>query len=229
MSFWRRGSSRSAMTRLAAAPEETTKPHSRHGATLRASQPGHTVTAALQRLRTGGTSARDDLLVAVYGTLLRSAGQVKRRWSARWLETADIAHRAILRVIDNSECAWKNRAQFYAVVAETMRRVVHDLVDWERAGKRGGTARVSLTEEVAIETADVENALALEEALARLEAHDARMARVVVMRCYGGFELNEIALALDVSRRTVDRLWCFAKVWLREEMESNRTTRVRAG
>jgi RNA polymerase sigma factor (TIGR02999 family) len=178
----------------------------------------HTITAALQRLRDGGRPARDELIAAVYGLLVRAAARTKSRWTAPWLETADIAHRAVLRVLDQEHYTWQNRGQFLAVVAETMRRVVLDLIDHERAEKRGGGVRVPLEDDPGAVAPDFQRVLELEEALRRLEARDGRMAMVAVMRCYGGFDLDEIADALEVSRRTVDRLWAFAKAWLRQEM-----------
>lgn len=183
---------------------------------------GHTVTLALHRLRDGGAAARADLVAAVYDVLLHAAARTKARWTVNWLETGDIAHRTILRVLAQQKCEWRNRAHFFAVVAETMRHVVHDLVDHERAGKRGGGGTKTALDDVdAPAPGDVERLAMLEEALERLEARDPRMAKVVVMRCYGGFDLDEIAAALGTARRTVDRLWQFAKAWLQHEMSES--------
>jgi RNA polymerase sigma factor (TIGR02999 family) len=127
-------------------------------------------------------------------------------------------HEAFLRLVDQRRVNWQNRAHFLAVAARTMRRILVDHARRQSAAKRDGGAKVTLHEELSAPDRELVDVLALEEALARLEAIDQRAFRVVELRFYGGLEVEEVAVVLEVSEATVKRDWHFAKAWLAREL-----------
>jgi len=180
------------------------------------------VTALLRSWRDGDPAALDLLVALVYDTLrqlaaqrLRSAGS-----AASTLQPTALVHEAFLRLV-HGDIDWQSRAHFFAVASKTMRHVAIDHARRRGAGKRGGdVVRVDLTgAEIAAAGPAVE-VLALDEALSRLEALDARQAKVVELRFFAGLSSDETAAVLDCSPATVERDWRTARAWLFRELEA---------
>jgi RNA polymerase sigma factor (TIGR02999 family) len=183
------------------------------------------VTAALAMLRRGAPDAMDRLLPLVYGELRRMAHRLLGAEAAgHTLSTTALVHEAYLRLEQQTRAQWVDRAQFFAVAARVMRRVLVDYARRHWAQRRGGTGRRM----VALDEADdagmlamaerAHELLALDEALGRLAALDERLARVVECRFFAGLTEAETAEALGVSQRTVARDWMMARGWLFQEL-----------
>jgi RNA polymerase sigma factor (TIGR02999 family) len=179
------------------------------------------VTLWLARLREGSGEALDRLVPLLYEDLRRLARQrLRAEREGHTLDTAALVNEAYLRLVDQRRIAAGDRSEFFAAASRTMRRV---LVDYARARKRdkrgGGVAPVPLeaVEEFLTERA-ADETIALDEALARLEAAEPRAARVVELRFFGGLTLDETAALLAVSSKTVQRDGDAAMAWLRKEV-----------
>jgi RNA polymerase sigma-70 factor, ECF subfamily len=174
------------------------------------------VSSLLHAWRGGDKSALDDLMPLVYAELRHRAHRyMARERSGHSLQTTALVNEAYLRLVDLRSIEWQDRAHFFAIAASFMRRI---LVDHARARgyrKRGGNARQVSLEEAMLVTPDAGTDLVrLDEALTALAAIDARKARVVELRFFGGLTEEEAAEVLQVSRETVKRDWKLAKVWL---------------
>jgi len=180
----------------------------------------HEVTALLLAWSQGDPSALEKLTPLVYQELHRLArGYMGREHAGHTLQTTALVHEAYLRLIDSSRVRWQNRAHFFAVAAQLMRRILVDFARSRHQLKRGGEApRVSLSE--AFEVAGEKDAglVALDDALQNLASVDLRKSRVVELRFFGGLSVEETAEVLQVSPDTVMRDWRLAKLWLLREL-----------
>ena len=180
----------------------------------------HEVTALLLAWSQGDPSALEKLTPLVYQELHRLArGYMGREHAGHTLQTTALVHEAYLRLIDSSRVRWQNRAHFFAVAAQLMRRILVDFARSRHQLKRGGEApRVSLSE--AFEVAGEKDAdlVALDDALQNLASVDQRKSRVVELRFFGGLSVEETAEVLQVSPDTVMRDWRLAKLWLLREL-----------
>ena len=176
----------------------------------------------LEALRTGGRSALDRLIPLLYRELHEIAHRhLLIRGDGATLETTALVHEAYLKLVDQSQARWNDRAHFLAVAAVAMRHILVDRAKARTALKRGGPRLAVTLEEDVIAIDDQPDALLqLDEALERLRTLDERLARVVDCRFFGGMSHEEIAEALGVTARTVERDWVKARVLLREEMAS---------
>jgi RNA polymerase sigma factor (TIGR02999 family) len=180
------------------------------------------VTELLQAWSQGEESALQKLVPLVYSELHRLAhGYMNRERSDHTLQTTALLNEAYLRLVDSTKVNWQNRAHFMGVCARAMRSI---LVDWARSRhslKRGGDAVPLQLEEtlVALREPGVD-IVAVDEALQALEAVDARKARIVELRFFGGLSVEETAEVLKISVGTVMRDWKLAKDWLRRELDS---------
>ena len=182
--------------------------------------PGHDVTGLLQAWGGGDPAALDQLVPIVYDELHRQAQRYLRREApGHTLQTTALVHEAYLRLVDQREARWQNRAQFFGVAAQAMRRILVDHARRHQAAKRGGSAvPVPLEEgEVAAAGSDVD-LVALDDALTRLAALDPQQARVVELRYFTGLGIEETAEALGISPATVKREWAMARAWLKREL-----------
>lgn len=173
-------------------------------------------TELLTAWRAGDDAARERMLPMVYDELRRlAAGYLRRERHGHTLQPTALVHEAYVRLIDQRQVDWSNRAQFIGLAAVMMRRVLVNHARDRVAAKRGGEAeRVPLTvvgEHAGGPDVDV---IALHEALDRLEATDERKSRIVELRFFGGLTMDEIAEVLGVSKATVEREWKFARAWL---------------
>jgi RNA polymerase sigma factor (TIGR02999 family) len=180
------------------------------------------ITQLLLAWGNGDQRALEELMPLVYAELRKvAARRLRRQRPGHTLQTTALVNEAYLRLIDASQVRWQNRAHFFAVSAQFMRRILVDFARERQNLKRGGGAqRVSLDEGVALAPERGEDLLALDEALDRLAALNARQARVVELRYFGGLSEEETAEALKISLRTVQRDWNLARLWLYRELNS---------
>jgi RNA polymerase sigma factor (TIGR02999 family) len=177
---------------------------------------GSDVTGLLVAWSEGDASARDRLVPVVYEELRRrAAAHLKRERRAQTLQPTDLVHEAYLRLVNQNHAVWRNRAQFFAVAAEIMRRVLVDRARARLAAKRSGQwARVTLDPSAAeLPPVDLD-VLDLDTALSRLAAIDERKSRIAELRFFGGLSLEETGEVLELSLATVERDWQFARAWL---------------
>jgi RNA polymerase sigma factor (TIGR02999 family) len=146
---------------------------------------------------------------------------MRRERPGHTLQTSALINEAYIRLIDQREAHWKNRAHFFAIASQLMRRILVDQARKKGYMKRGGNAQqVSLDERMAVSGDREMDLVALDDALKDLEAMDERKSRVVDMRFFGGLSLEEIAEALTISVPTVEREWRAARAWLHRAMTS---------
>jgi len=178
------------------------------------------VTGLLQAWRTGDQNARDELIPLVYPELHRLAHHhMANERPDRTLQTTALVNELYVRLVDVRRVGWNDRAHFFAVCAQLMRRVLVDMARARNAQKRGGhTVHVPVDERAIANPEPPVDLLALDSALDRLAAFDARKSRVVELRFFGGLDVEETAAALDVSPQTVMRDWRLAKLWLVREL-----------
>jgi RNA polymerase sigma-70 factor, ECF subfamily len=178
-----------------------------------------TVTLLLRDWRAGDRGALDDLLPMVYAELHKlAAGYLRGERPGHTFRPTDLVSEAYLRLADGAAPESNDRVHFFAIAARTMRQILVDHARRRKAGKRGdGQAPVTFDDDVvgAGASADV---LALDEALAALEAQDERKARVVELHYFGGMTQEEIALALDVHVNTIARDLVFARAWIHRRL-----------
>ena len=180
----------------------------------------HEVTALLLAWNEGDETALAKLTPLVYQELHRLArGYMGRERAGHTLQTTALVNEAYLRLIDSSRVRWQNRAHFFAVSAQLMRRILVDFARSRNYQKRGGEmARVSFSE--AFEVAEEQEAdlVALDEALTALAKVDPRKSQVIELRFFGGLSVEETGEVLQVSADTVMRDWRLAKMWLLREI-----------
>ena len=168
----------------------------------------------------GDKSALDQLIPLVYGELRRLARYYMRRERAGGtLQTTALANEAYMRLIDQKNVRWQNRAHFFGIASQLMRRILIDQARKRHNAKRGGDLRkVPLDEAAVVSQGRAADLIALDEALTSLEAIDERKSRVVELRFFGGLNIEETAEVLSVSPATVQREWSMAKAWLYREI-----------
>jgi RNA polymerase sigma-70 factor (ECF subfamily) len=179
------------------------------------------ITLLLQQMRSGERAAVDRAMEVLYPELRKLAyGQFRReRAAADLLRPTALVHEAYLRLVVQQDQNWQNRAHFFGAAAQAMRRVLIDFARARSARKRDDEMNaVSLDEALTLSAERPREMLALDEALARLEAISPRQARVVELRYFGGLSVEETAEALGLNPRTVDRDWALARAWLHREL-----------
>lgn len=182
------------------------------------------ITALLVDWSNGDRSALEKLLPLVERELHRLAHSYMRRENPdHTLQTTALINETYLRLVDQRKVQWQNRAHFFGIAAQIMRRILLNYARDQRRLKRGGKAvHVSLSEALIMPGEKDREIIALDDALNRLEAFDKRKAKVVELRFFGGLTVEEVAEVLDVSNITVLRDWKFAKAWLAREMADER-------
>jgi RNA polymerase sigma factor (TIGR02999 family) len=182
------------------------------------------VTQLLIRLTDGNTQVLDDLLPLIYGELRQLANRyLRRERSDHTLQPTALVHEAYLKLVDQKNVRWQNRAHFFGVAANMMRRILVDHARKHTADKRGGDAEVlPLEEEILVVSSDEKSMelLALDEALENLAKIDEQKSRIVELRYFGGLSVEETAEVLGVSPITVKRQWRMAKAWLYGQISS---------
>ena len=180
------------------------------------------VTRLLEDVAEGRERATDRLMSVVYTELRKLArDRLAGDRGNHSLQATALVHEAYVRLVGDPDYRWANRAHFFAAAAEAMRRILIERVRRRGRLKRGGDLeRATFDDEAARVEPRSEELLALDAALSRLERQDERMAHVVKLRYFAGFTIEETARALELSPRSVDRLWIAAKTWLHGEMAS---------
>jgi RNA polymerase sigma factor (TIGR02999 family) len=182
--------------------------------------PTHHITRLLAGMSEGDSRAREALLPLVYDELRRLAGAyLKRERRDHTLQATALVHEAYIRLVEQNDVAWRNRAHFFGIAAQLMRRILVDHARARLAAKRGGElARIPLTDAVAMSHDRPDELLVLDESLSRLAALDPRQAQVVELRVFGGMTMDEVAVSLETSLATSKRDWTVAKAWLLREL-----------
>jgi RNA polymerase sigma-70 factor (ECF subfamily) len=182
----------------------------------------NTVTRLLIRWRQGDTAGRDELFQAVQHELHRIAYRyMQRERDGHLLQATALVNEAYLRLIDQPEANWQNRAHFFAISAHLMRQILVDHARGSAAHKRGGALlHLPLDEGLHLAPEKSKELLALDEALTALALVDRRKADVVELRYFGGLEVEEVAELLKVHPNTVIRDWRLAKAWLKRKIDT---------
>jgi RNA polymerase sigma-70 factor (ECF subfamily) len=187
--------------------------------------PGDNVTLLLAQLREGDPSARHDaanrLLPLIYNELRRMAGaQMQRERPGHTLQATALVHEAYLRLAGEQPGDWQNRAHFFALAANAMRKVLVDHARRRYAAKRGGAhaQKVEIDAELMISDDRLEDVIAIDEALHRLANLDPRQSRLVELRFFAGLDVEQAAEVMGVSTTTIKREWRSAKAWLHGEL-----------
>jgi RNA polymerase sigma factor (TIGR02999 family) len=180
------------------------------------------VTQVLQAIGRGEGKASGELLPLVYEELRRlAAARMAHEAAGQTLQATALVHEAWLRLVGDGERTWQNRAHFFGAASEAMRRI---LIERARRKARlkhgGGQERVDIENLDIAETTPEEKVLLINEAIQRLEAEHPERARVVVMKFFGGMTNKQVAEALGIGERTVDRHWMCAKSWLFRKIKS---------
>jgi RNA polymerase sigma factor (TIGR02999 family) len=182
------------------------------------------VTQLLLDWRNGNAEAFNKLMPLVYDQLLRIARQKFQQLGLNgMLQPTALVHEAYIKLIDETKVEWHNRAHFYAIAANTIRRILIEDYRKQTADKRGGdnVTRVTLSGVEVSSGLQSIDFIALNEALEKLEMLDERRAKIVELRFFGGLNNDEIAEALELSRATIEREWRNAKAWLYVQMSDS--------
>jgi RNA polymerase sigma factor (TIGR02999 family) len=182
------------------------------------------VNRILSALEQGDPQAAEQLLPLVYAELRQLAAQkLAQEKPGHTLQATALVHEAYLRLVGNQpDRQWHSRGHFFAAAAEAMRRILVDQARRRHAAKRGGGAgREELQESTLVAAQPVDDVLALHEALNQLAEVDHAAAELVKLRFFAGLTMNEAAKALDMSVRSAQDLWAYARAWLRRRMRAS--------
>lgn len=174
------------------------------------------VSALLHAWSRGDVEARDRVMEIVYEELRkRAAAHLRRERAGYTLQPTALVHETYLHLVNQNAAAWQNRAQFFGVASEIMRRILVDRARARKAAKRSGQwARVSLDESLAQHPAHAVDVLDLDGALTELASLDARQSRIAELKFFGGLTIEQTAQVLGLSAATVGREWQLARAWL---------------
>jgi RNA polymerase sigma factor (TIGR02999 family) len=182
----------------------------------------HEVTRILSAVQRGDPAAARELLPLVYEELRKLAAQrLTQEKPGQTLQATALVHEAYLRLVDADQAQrWDGRGHFFAAAAEAMRRLLIDNARRRNSQKHGGDwQRVDLLDaELAVDST-TDDLLAVDEAMSKLAAHDPLMAKLVELRFFAGLTLPQAAEALNISLRTANRHWTYARAWLRRELD----------
>ncbi|MEP7038682.1 MAG: sigma-70 family RNA polymerase sigma factor [Acidobacteriota bacterium] len=188
-------------------------------------QPSQQITQLLLDWSDGDKAALDELMPIVFDELRRLASHYMRGQRAgHTLQTTALVNEAYLRLIDSSRVNWQNRAHFFAISAQLMRRVLVDFARARNSRKRGGDQiKVTLDDKIEATFEKETNLVELNEALENLAKFSERQSQIVELRYFGGLTEEEIAETLNISTRTVRRDWSAARAWLYRQLSNNDT------
>jgi RNA polymerase sigma factor, TIGR02999 family len=174
------------------------------------------ITQVLHAIGRGEERASEELLPLVYNELRRHASaRMAHEAAGQTLQPTALVHEAWLRIFDGGEQRWQNRAHFFGAAAEAMRRILIENARKKSRLKRGGNQRLLDVDQLEIAaTTPEEKVLLIDDALERFQLQDPEKARVVVLKFFGGLTNQQVAEALQVTERTVERHWAYAKAWL---------------
>lgn len=181
------------------------------------------LTEILHAIDAGDPLAADKLLPLVYDELRRLAtARLAHEPAGQTLQATALVHEAYLRLLGSEEPSeWDSRGHFFAAAAEAMRRILVDAARRKKRLKHGGELVRRDVAEIEVAAPEIhEDLVALDEALTKLAAADPQAAELVQLRYFAGLTLPEAARILDISPRTADRLWAYARAWLHQELKS---------
>jgi RNA polymerase sigma-70 factor (ECF subfamily) len=182
------------------------------------------VTQLLARVRSGDAEAPERLIGLVYAEPRKLARSCMRRERGEHtLQATALVHEAYLRLVGQRVVEWQNRAHFFGIAAQVMRRILLDYAREHRALKRGGGGvRITLDDALTVSEEQLENIVMLDESLRKLALKDPGQSRLVELRFFAGMSVEETAEVLGISTATVKREWSHAKAWLRRDMGAER-------
>lgn len=174
------------------------------------------ITQVLQAVGQGDGRASEELLPLVYNELRQlAAARMAQEAAGQTLQPTALVHEAWLRLVGDGDRTWQNRAHFFGAAAEAMRRIMIENARRKSRLKRGGgQARLNIEDLELAGTTPDDKVLLIDEALERFKAEDPEKARVVMLKFFGGLTNQEVAASLEVTERTVERQWAYAKAWL---------------
>ena len=180
------------------------------------------VTSLLVHWRSGNAEAAEKLVATVYNELRRLAAHYLRdERRDHTLQPTALVNEMFVRLFQSEPVDWQNRAHFFAVAAQQLRRILVNHARDRSAAKRGGKqVKIELFDEAGVSQPREQDLLELDDALSRLEQIDPRAARVIELRFFGGLTENEIAEALGISLSTMKRDWSFGRAWLLSRLQS---------
>jgi RNA polymerase sigma factor (TIGR02999 family) len=174
------------------------------------------ITQVLQAVGKGDGRASEELLPLVYNELRQlAAARMAQESAGQTLQPTALVHEAWLRLVGDGNRTWQNRAHFFGAAAEAMRRIMIENARRKSRLKRGGgQAPLNIEDLELADTTPDDKVLLIDEALERLKAEDPEKARIVMLKFFGGLTNQEVAASLEVTERTVERQWAYAKAWL---------------
>ena len=180
------------------------------------------ITEMLKAWSGGDREAAENFMPHVYDELRRQAHRyLRRERENHTLQTAGLVNEAYIRLIDQKNVTWQNRAHFFGIASQMMRRILVNYAVGRSRDKRGGGAIQITLDDATVGSCNEtdEQLIALDQALTRLETRDERQARIVELKYFTGLSIEETAEVLKISPATVKREWTMAKAWLRSELE----------
>ena len=186
-------------------------------------EPAADITGLLKKLNGGDSDAAAEIVSVVYPELRRIArAYMRAERGEHTLQPTALINEAWIRLVDQTRVDWRDRTHFFGVAASMMRRVLVDHARQRLADKRGGGQKKVAVDWVELEAGGekLTEVLSVHEALERLEGIDPRLAKLVEMRYFAGMDVDETAVALGISPRTVDREWSMARAWLSTQLAS---------
>jgi len=180
------------------------------------------ITRILNAIQTGDAKGAEELLPLVYEELRKlAAHKMANEAAGHTLQATALVHEAWLRLVGSNQQCWENRAHFFGAAAEAMRRILVDHARRKQSQKRGGGARCDeLDESALVLAAPPDELLAVHEALDTLSIEDPPAAELVKLRYFVGMTMEEAATAMGLAPRTTERLWTYARVWLRRQIRA---------
>ena len=181
--------------------------------------PDSEITILLNRINDGDGKAPEQLLPVVYQELRKLAhGYLQNERPDHTLQATALVHEAYIRMVDWENVSWQNRAHFFAVAANIMRKILVDYARQKRAQKRDFGQKIALDDAISFSDENELDLINLDEALNNLGKFDLLQSRLVELRFFGGLTIEETAHVLNISESTVKREWRFAKTWLQREL-----------
>lgn len=179
------------------------------------------ITDLLIKVRNGDRGAYDQLFPRVYDQLREIAEvQLYKEYRNHTLQKTALVHEVYMKLTDQTDIVWQDRAHFFAVAARAMRQILVDYARKKKAEKRGGDrTHITLDEEKINLDQHADDLIELNDLIDKLSQFDERKSKVVEMRFFGGMTIREIAELLEVSTRTIDRDWLKARTWLHKELK----------
>jgi RNA polymerase sigma factor (TIGR02999 family) len=180
------------------------------------------VTQILSQIESGDPSAAEQLLPLIYDELRSlAAHRIAQEKPGQTLQATALVHEAYLRLVDGANVPqWNSRGHFFAAAAEAMRRLLVERARRKKSVRHGGgQQRIDLETQLCISADADDTVLAINDALERLRAEEPEAAQVVTLRYFAGLTIKEVAAAMNISVRTVNRHWTYARTWLYHELE----------